>query len=55
MREVAVAQEVEAASQRRYWVWALRLKSLVMLTPTMLERSWLNMALRGWAKGDSIA
>jgi hypothetical protein len=55
MRAVAQATEREAPSQRTASKCGERAKSLQMPTPTMAETAWPRMALRGWARGDSMA
>lgn len=55
MAAVAMAQAKEAPSQRIASKCGLSLKSLQVATPTSAETSWPRMALRGWARGDSMA
>lgn len=55
MRAVAQAQESAPPSQRRPSRLDERAKSLEMATPMAAETNWPRMALRGCARGDSMA
>jgi hypothetical protein len=55
MRAVAHAQAREAPSQRMASKCSERESSLQMAMPVRAEMSWPRMALRGWARGDSMA
>jgi hypothetical protein len=55
IKAVAQAQAREAPSQRTDSMCGERARSLAMLMPVTAETSWPRMALRGWARGDSMA
>lgn len=55
MTAVAEAQAKEAPSHRMDSKLGERAKSLAMEMPTMQDKSWPRMALRGWERGDSMA